>query len=164
MKQPGFDGLAHRAGDQITVDDGRGHGQTAIRFHKQFAKSLLNPPRADAAHILHGFAAQRLHHRVAEGQVFFHGVFPVKELAAARAGTQHRPAEQPLGLGGNAQHLDAHAARALAHEGHVVRVAAEGRNVVPHPSQGGQLVVNAIVAGMAAFSHALGGAEEAEWP
>ena len=68
--------------------------------------------------------------------------------------------EQPFGAGRDAQHLRAHTARALPHQGHIARIAAKGRDVVPYPPQGRQLIVDPVVARMSAFPHAVGSTEE----
>ena len=73
-------------------------------------------------------------------------------------------AEEALRLRGGAQSRHAHRARRLAGDGHVVRVAAEGRDVVPHPLKRLDLIHEAIVAGAAVgiLTGKLLGGEETE--
>ena len=63
-----------------------------------------------------------------------------------RAGEQDRPPEEPRVGRVDAEILNGHGPGALAHEGQVLRVAAEVRDVGLYPAQGGELVVQAEVA------------------
>ena len=63
----------------------------------------------------------------------------------APAGEHDRPAEQAPVLRVQAQILDGDGPGALAHEGEIVRVTAEGGDVVPDPTDSGQLIVQAEV-------------------
>ena len=56
-----------------------------------------------------------------------------------------RPPEQPVGAGHGEQRADAHRTGRLAEDGDVAGIAAEGRDVVPHPLEGGDLVEQAEV-------------------
>ena len=60
--------------------------------------------------------------------------------------------------------LHTHCTGALAHDGHVFRVAAKGSNVVLHPLNGRQLIVQAVVAGKAGLLLQLGQAHKAHGP
>ena len=66
---------------------------------------------------------------------------------AARAALRDRLLEQSARLGQAEQRAHAHAARGLAEDGHVLGIAAEGRDVLAHPGERRDLVEDALVAG-----------------
>ena len=108
-------------------------------------------------------AAGPAHHRLPERIVVRRGGGG-KLLAHPAAAAHHRAGRQPPGQRRQAELLHAHGAGALAHQGHPVGVAAKGRDVVMHPLQGAQLVVQAVVAGVAGLGRKLGQAGEAQRP
>lgn len=63
------------------------------------------------------------------------------------AALEHGPPEEPPGPRGGEERAGADGARGLAGDGDPVGVAAEGRDVVPHPLEGGDLVAQAGVGG-----------------
>ena len=89
----------------------------------------------------------------------FHDRVPETILLCRRLGSQHLRdtaaaahnclGEQTFRQRAQAELLHAHRTGALPHDGDVVGIAAEGRNVGAHPLQGRQLVKKRIVAGVA---------------
>ena len=60
--------------------------------------------------------------------------------------------------------LYAHGTGALAHDGHILRISAEGLDIVLHPADRGHLVIESVVAGKAGFLLQLGQAYKAHRP
>src|SRR5678816_4420390 len=62
-----------------------------------------------------------------------------------RTALEDRPSEQTLRTGHGEQHPDAHRTRGLAADRHVVRIATEGSDVLPHPPHRGDLIEETAV-------------------
>ena len=107
-----------------------------------------------------GLAAGLIHDGLPEGVSLFRrggGQGPGHTAAAGHDSL----VEQTFAQGGENVLLNAHGAGTLAHDGDVFGVAAEGSDVVFHPFHGGDLVIQAIVAGETGLLLQLGQAKEA---
>ena len=145
-----------------------GHHQSAVnageaargtQFLLGLVPDLKELLRGDGTELFQGFATGILHGFLPEGVVLFRRCRR-QDLADTAAGTHYGLVEQTFTQGTHAVLLHAHAACALAHDGHVVRIAAKSGDVVMHPLNGTQLVEQAVVAGEASLFLELGQTHE----
>ena len=105
-----------------------------------------------------------VHHGVPEIIVGRRGGNRSKVCADPAPARHNRAGNQPFGKRRQAELLHAHRAGALPHDGDAPGIAAERRNVVMHPLQRTELVIQTVVAGVAGFGRKFGQAGKAKRP